>query len=847
MKQSISILTEAAPTNQPSYHTVTPRMQTLLSVLDGMEHPGPNRPLLAGDTGIGKSSFVKQLSKILGMNILLIEVPHIVEEHVIQIPFVIFSPNKASIKSSTPKIDTADPHIQLATSHLAATLKQMTPISDQEYMASVKSFPPDMMSIYTQLGGTNEQIPQEIANIRRKWHSILFLDEYWRTTSPQVRNILRGILNGKIGDDPLPSGVYVIYASNISDVSGTIEKPDLNAAQRNLELPAPTKQELLNHIVGKFPKIKPEIIQAFNDVLAEEHISFVDAEHEIRTSPRRWEQILLYLNANLPVADQKHAQVLLTNIKAMFGNEHGHISELHKIVDQVVRHLIGQEHGDVKALDATDWRETLENQIATKKKLGSARSYVPVISGPPGIGKTQEMAKIAKNQNLILITVDAQTLSPESLLGIPLPKSNEVDEAAAKPAKTKQLSVSFSPAALYQNIVNQVEANTRAWLNDPNISPEAKAAWKKQKYKYLLFIDEFNRVSSPKVFNSLRRVVLDKEFDHTHKVPDDMIIVSAMNPKDDKNRNVQDITGHMKDAVDIINSAPSWTAWTNYLDKDLDKALDLSSTNGKILSMAKNIVKEFGDRFGHEIGSEKISNKSRQFYLRVTDSDDAYISPRDYTDLYANLVSKIKRAAKFKLDPEQQIIAAFRESLENVLARNDIDSPTFLEQVYAWIDDRANGWYSPERASVTIGELLDACLQDPRHHLKDDIDFHNYVDNYEKNTFTNELINYIDELVQKENNAYHIWAKKQTNKKVIEDGKIKIVKDLVGKLEAIHSEIYNASEFLDISNDMTISFNETMIDAVQTLCKDVDIPEDEIERQLDEWLEIFAKWGWEKK
>jgi MoxR-like ATPase len=846
-KYTPTLLEADAVMNQPTYRTVTPRMQTLLSVLDGMGHPGPNRPLLSGDTGIGKSSFVKQLAKLLGMNILLIEVPHIVEEHVIQIPFVIFAPNKAPIKSSTGKIDTTDPHIQLATSHLATTLQQLMPISDQEYMASVKSFPPDMMAVYDQLGGTNEKMPQEIANIRRRWHSILFLDEYWRTTSPQVRNILRGILNSKIGDDPLPPGVYVIYASNISDVSGTIEKPDLNAAQRELELPPPTKQELLSHIVGKFPKIKPAIIKAFNNVLAEEHISFVDAEHEIRTSPRRWEQIVLYLNANLPVADQKHAQVLLTNIQAMFGNEHGHISELHKIVDKVVRQLIGQEHGDVKALDATDWRKTLENQIATKKKLGSARSYVPVISGPPGIGKTSEMAQIAKNQNLILITVDAQTLSPESLLGIPLPKTTEVDEANKKPVKQKQLSVSFSPAALYQNILNQVETTTRAWLNNPNISQQAKDVWRKQKYKYLLFIDEFNRVSSPKVFNSLRRVVLDKEFDHNHKVPDNMIIVSAMNPKDDKNRNVQDITGHMKDAIDIITSAPSWTSWTNYLNHDLDQALDLSNTNKQILDLAKKIVTQFGDSFGHEVSSAKISPKSRQFYLRVTDRDDAYISPRDYTDLYANLVAKLKRANNFDLDPAQQIAAAFQESLKNVLARNDIDSPAFLEQVNSWIDDNTSRWYVRERASVTIGELLDACLEDPQHHLKDDIDFQNYVDNYEKNTFTNQLINYIDELVERENTAYHIWAKKQTNKKIIENGKIKVVDDLVSKTEAIHLEIYNASEFLDISNDMKIAFNETMISAVSILCKKIDIPDEVIDAHMHEWFDIFSNWVWEAK
>ena len=799
--------------NAPS----TPRMKILFSIISSMRRTGPYRPLLTGDTGIGKTSFIKQLSKLLGLSEILIEVPHLTEEHVIQIPFIIFSNNKQT--ASKLDIDTNDPHIQLATSHLAGVLKSLRPISDDEYLRSVSSFTPDLMTMYKELGGSENQIPRIISDIRRRWHGILFLDEYWRTTTQQVRNILRGILDSKIGDDPLPKGIYVVYASNIQDVGGTIEHRDLNAVQRELELPSPTKDEFISFITGKYYNIiHPEIIEAFRVALDDEHISSKDVQTEIRTSPRRWEQILLYLNANLPVNDTLHAKQVLTNIKSMFSNEHGETSELHKIVDMVVRELIGEEHSDEKTLKDTEWRLTLQNQIETKMKLGDSRTYVPVVSGPPGIGKTSEMAKIAHNLNLILITVNAQTLSPESMMGIPLPKKSEISEA-------EKFNVGFSPSALYQSIMNQVEEKTNQFLNDPHIDPARIKKWKTQPYKYLLFIDEFNRVSNPKVFNSLRMVILDKKFDDTHKIPSDMIISAAINPANDQNKNVQEITGHMKDAIDIINSAPSWNTFISYLTDYTDKDQDLETVSKSIRDSAKKFIIEFSDNYGNKLSNNKISDDSRKFYIRVTDMDDAYISPRDYIDLYVNLVGKIEVAVDYNHNPLDGIMDAFDETLKNVLTRNDIDSPQFISNVHSWIESVYENLMKKERARSNLGEILDLCLSDKNHHLADDPDFHNYVGNYEKNVFTEDLMNYINVLVGREKNAYDLWAKNQVNQKILKDGKVHVINDLVSKLKAIHDEVYHASDILNISNDMQDAFNQAMREAVINLIETVDLPE----------------------
>ena len=127
--------------------------------------------------------------------------------------------------------------------------------------------------------------------------------------------------------------------------------------------------------------------------------------HKVRTSPRRWEQLLLYINASLPAEDAKEAKSLLTNVKANFKNYlSGEKSALaDKVLDAVAQLIKETSDLDVSATDENDaeeWQDTLEHQIKQKMKLGEHRKYIPIVSGLPGIGKTTHATKIAKDLDL---------------------------------------------------------------------------------------------------------------------------------------------------------------------------------------------------------------------------------------------------------------------------------------------------------------------------------------------------------------------------------------------------------------------------------------------------------------
>lgn len=817
---------------------LTSRISNIEHILDNMSHASGTSVLLGGSTGIGKTTMIKQLGKLLGLNVELVEVPHITEEKLINIPFVVYKPD-GSKAAGTDSVNTDNASVEIARSHLATILASMKPVSDSEYMSNVKKFDANTKAMYNHLGGTETEIPDEIVEIRKKYRTILFLDEYWRQTSMNVRNILRNILNGRIGNDRIPRGVYVIFASNISDVGQSIENIPSNADFKTIKLKPPTKDEFFHFLTSAAQaagiQLHDVVLHSFYDAIDNKHISYDDITNEIRTSPRRWEQIVHYVNAAIPISSESEAKSLLANVKAMFRNEKA-TSELHKLVDEIVRKIIElsgtPEFKNVKANNDTEWRDTFEHQIAMKKKLGETRTYIPILMGPPGIGKTTEIHQIAERQNLLPIVISSDTLSADEITGIPLAKKDQVTEAKKQvnnkspDTKSTRMGVTFSEPPLYIKIMQDAEEEKQAFLADPNISDERKAAWKKQHYKYLLFFDELNRVGSQNTFNNLRRVILDKSFNDQVKLPDSMMIVAAMNPSD---LGVQELTHHMKDAVDLIQSEPSWSSFENYLRTSADGKMKLNKFPEVARQIAKKILTKFADTFSIKRQTENINLDSRKFYISLGEGNIVYISPREYASLYAELVAGISRALKKKSDIQNSlsnvVFDKIDQTLETILQKYQIgESPHILLKIEGWVKAIIRKILEKNRTAPSLEHMLEKAMRNPQHHLADDPNFVRYVENFQPSKFTEEIHAYVTKLVNQERKKYEILIRDTVNKKQYLDGTVIILNDLVDKLYFIASEISIAVKKLNLSGDILDFLEEEYDTIVKNLFEDFETP-----------------------
>ncbi len=370
-----------------------------------------NSLMLTGDPGVGKTSFIRNFAKLLGLPLITVEAPHITEEHIINIPFMIIKGD--SVKKDSAVIETtgnqslADKDksqsfdIVQAESNLVTTLKaaRNLKLKSAQHLTSIAK-DKNLRLLY-------QNSRRLIEPMRDAYNCILFLDEYYRNDNMKIRNILRNILNGRIGNDKIPKGIYIVYASNLSDDG--LEGIPMNNDFVEMEFKSPDKEQWFDYILKKYEendtkkhpsiKLNPRVFNKFYDTLNQTDLSHDDDAAEVRSSPRRWEQLLLYVNANLPVANVKEAKILMSNVEVNFRNYiAGDVSNLFPKIKKMIVELVKETSAvefDGSTHPATEWKDVLEQQLATKIKMDGdtestedeARKYVPVISGEPGIGK----------------------------------------------------------------------------------------------------------------------------------------------------------------------------------------------------------------------------------------------------------------------------------------------------------------------------------------------------------------------------------------------------------------------------------------------------------------------------
>jgi len=603
-------------------------------ILDNMKAQAKGRSvvsiMLTGKPGTGKTSLIRSFSKFTGLPLITIEAPHINEEHIVNIPYFVFVGNKKKEGNFVLEEKGNDIELVHAESNLVSEIKKIKKkkLSDEEWEKMVLA-DKNLENIFYDLWDV-------VSEIRENYDAILFLDEFYRVENERTKNALRNILNGFIGYDRIPKGVYIIYATNLGD-SGVSEIP-LNHEFKHEELDTPSKDDWFGYILGKYVhnateetlkkvKLNPDVFNAFYEVLSEEDLSYEDDEAEVRVSPRRWEQILLYVNANLPVKNKKEAELLLYNIKMNFTNyETGETAELYenKIKPLLIK-LIKKTSGIdiVREAKAIEWMDALKQQIETKMKLGEFRQYVPALSGKHGIGKTAFIRSIADEYNMILVNIDVSNMDRDQITGIPMmQKTGEIGPDGKPIVKTE-----FRKPSLLQIIEKQIAEKIEERKKAGLPLPEGE-------YKYLIFFDELSRTSDD-VFNAIRRILLEGKFNHEHALPKGSMVVSAFNPTD---VGANQLTEHTRDVLDIIISEPDWDKVIEYIRE---------SGSGLIHEIDVDVFERVIELKSADVdidGNEIEDMNMKKFYIGVQGVGGVYVSPRLLSDIVSEIDSSIESA-----------------------------------------------------------------------------------------------------------------------------------------------------------------------------------------------------------
>ncbi|MEN6293186.1 MAG: hypothetical protein ABFD07_14390, partial [Methanobacterium sp.] len=455
----------------------------LKQVTDNMLSSSVKGIMIGGDTGLGKTSFIKQLGRMLGLPVVIIEVPHVTEEELINIPFIVVQPNGQTAKGvETIKADGGDGKtvdrtqfgLKLSKSHIVSTLEKLKKFPEPTEQ-KLKPHELATLDAFRSTSSGNQAFNQ----IRNQYDRILFLDEFFRQTNPTIVNILRNILNGQIGNDEIPAGTYTAYASNLKDTSGALAKQTSHTTFDQYDYPAPTVNSWLNFMISNTSseqlKFKKDVVDAFARAMKDNDLDFRDIESNVRSSPRRWSEILLYINNAYPFTSADQTSILKTSILRQFQSEEGKISPVSAVVEDIINTLILKSNIDlkkIKPVPSNKWRDVLAQNVLTKITVGESKKYVPVVQGPPGIGKTA-LATIFEKEpyNLRFIPVLASTLSADSISGIPLADTSK-----------DEIETSFAKPELANLIDSKIEKARRAYMDrlmrsNPDTAKEEFAAW----------------------------------------------------------------------------------------------------------------------------------------------------------------------------------------------------------------------------------------------------------------------------------------------------------------------------------------------------------------------------------
>ena len=451
--------------------------------------------------------------------------------------------------------------------------------------------------------------------------------KHHNTGSKRIQNLFRTILNGYLGDTPIPKNIYIIFASNMDNTDGSLDDIPLNHQFSTIGFDIPSKDDFMAYIGSKFAGaegeedtsvVKPEVYNKFLEVLEDEDMGHKDPETGIRVSPRRWEEIIKYISHGIPPKDQKSAEALVhfiyTNMRNYKEKTHSSIAVKYaETVKELIRESSNFNVDAVTKPNPDDWENLFENQIKTKMALGGERRYVTSLAGLPGVGKTTTMRRLAKKMGMKLIEIDCSTLNSEDVIGLTTPSKGE-DEV---------LRTKFTAPPLWSKIMDQY---------DPSIKIPGSS------YTHILFLDEITR-SSKRVMNSIRSLMLEKKVNANFAIPADMMIVTAMNPTD---TGAEELSDHLADVMDIIDVEVKEAELFKYFRTKEENNKANEEIGFDITAKITTLFRELINKLESDINSEgePISGNTKKWYWNW-DNNVIYVSPRELDDMISGSIGLI--------------------------------------------------------------------------------------------------------------------------------------------------------------------------------------------------------------
>jgi len=245
---------------------------------------------------------------------------------------------------------------------------------------------------------------------------------------------------------------------------------------------------------------------------------------------------------------------------------------------------------------------------------------------------------------LAVITVDCTNIDPESIVGVSIPKDPNTDPTVEFTAPPLLQEIMDNRKTADEKFTERLSSLVKSGEITADEAKTRQSNRRKQKYQYLVFFDEFNRVNELDTFNSLRRLILEKEFNEAYSLPDDMLVVAAMNPAG--GQGIHKLTHHMRDAIDIIDAVPSWTVLTDYFNNTLIPSLVEEYIDKDSLPYGYTVkdIEKFANDFIQTLNSTftlKRADEELSAFIIEASGANFYFDPRGYTAILKTFLSQI--------------------------------------------------------------------------------------------------------------------------------------------------------------------------------------------------------------